>query len=84
MQTDIIVSLSGDESGCRLNKAISLYRNGYSKSKKFIFTGGATVSKTVTPSYSKKRYLLNHNIVNKDIIHIDKSIISNTMEEVFL
>ena len=83
IQSDIIVSLGDDEDGCRLNTAISLYKHGYSKSKKLTYTGRDTISKAVTPSCSKKKYLLNNDIENNDIIHIDKSIISNTMEEVF-
>ncbi len=82
VQADIIVSLGGD-SGCRIKTALSLYKNGYSKSGKFIYTHRDTIGRSVTPSLSKKEYLLNNGVQNKNIIHIDESMITNTMEEVY-
>ncbi len=83
VKADIIVSLGGNYYGCRIKEALSLYKNGYSKSGKFMYTGEDAVHKALEPSLSKKKYLLNNGVDNKDIIHIDKSIITNTMEEVF-
>jgi len=82
-QSDIIVSLGGDYSGCRLKTAITFYKNGYSKSKKFIYTGRDHITKTIESSGSRTKYLLNQHMQNKNLIHIDKSILANTMEEVF-
>ena len=83
IESDIIVSLGGDYSGCRLKTAITLYQKEYSKSKKLIYTGRDHIPETIEPSGSRIKYLRNNNIENKNIIHIDKSIIANTMEEVF-
>lgn len=83
VQSDIIVALGGDYSGCRLKKALQLYKQGYSKSAKFIYTSRDTVSKSLDKSGSRKQYLLNNGIEEKNIINIDRSMISNTMEEVF-
>lgn len=82
-KADIIVSLGGGLSGCRLKTTLLLYKNGYSKSGKFIYTGTDFLDKDVDPSLSRKEYLLNNGIKNKDIIHIGKSVIANTMEEVY-
>lgn len=82
VQADIIVSLGGD-SGCRIKTALSLYKNGFSKSDKIIYTGRGNIRKGLEPSLSIKKYLLNNGVQNKNIIHIDKSIIANTMEEVY-
>lgn len=83
VQSDIIVALGGDFSGCRLKKALQLYKQGYSKSGKFIYTSRDTVSKSLDKSGSRRQYLLNNGIEEKNIINIDRSMISNTMEEVF-
>jgi len=83
VQSDIIVALGGDWSGCRLKKAVELYKQGYSKSAKFIYTSRDSVSKSLDKSGSRRQYLLNNGIEEKNIINIDRSMISNTMEEVF-
>ncbi len=79
---DIIVSLGGD-SGGRIKTALSLYKEGYSKSGKFIYTNRDSIGKWVTPTLSKKVYLQNNGIASGDIIYIDRSIIINTMEEIY-
>lgn len=78
-KADIIVALGGDESGCRLKTALSLYQDGISKSGKFIYTGENSFS----PAMSRKEYLISNGIKPKDIVHVDETIIFNTMEEVF-
>ncbi len=82
MQSDIIVALGGDYSGCRLKKALELYKEGYSASKKFIYTSRDSVSKSLDSSGSRRIYLLKHGIKAENIINVDRSMISNTMEEV--
>lgn len=81
VQADIIVSLGGDYSGCRLKKALELYKNGYSKSAKLIYTGRDSVSKSVEESGSRRQYLLHNGVAENNIVNIDRSMISNTMEE---
>ena len=82
VQADIIVSLGGDYSGCRLKKALKLYKNGYSKSVKLIYTSRDSVSKSLEESGSRRQYLLNNGVAENNIVNIDRSMISNTMEEV--
>ncbi len=80
---DIIVSLGGD-SGSRIKKALQLYKQGYSKSHKIIYTGRDQISNQLDhPLYSTKQYLINNDVSENDIIHIDMSMIKNTMEEIF-
>jgi len=81
-QADIIVSLGGDYSGCRLKKAISIYKDGISQSRVFIYTGTDTAGKSFENVNSRKQYLLNQNIEEKNIVHVSKKLIRNTMEEV--
>ena len=81
-QADIIVSLGGDYFGCRLKTAVELYKKGYSKSGKFIYTGRDTVSHSLEESLSRKQYILKNGVNEKKIIHVNKGIIDNTMEEV--
>lgn len=78
-KADIIVSLGGDYSGCRLKKALSLYEEGLSKSGEFIYTG---VDKLGLVS-SRKQFLIDNKVDKKKIIHINKKLITNTMEEIF-
>ena len=81
-QADIIVSLGGDYSGCRLKKAVSIYKDGISKSRIFIYTGTDTTESSFEDVSSRKQYLLNQNIKKENIVHISKKLITNTMEEV--
>lgn len=84
VQSDIIVSLGGDERGSRIQTALSLYKNGFSKSEKILYTSqDAITNKEISPTLSKKTYLLNKGVQNKNIIHINETIVKNTMEEVF-
>ena len=82
-KADIIVSLGGDYMGCRMKTALSLYKNGYSKSEKLIYTHKDTINGAFTPFLSIKEYLLSNSVKNKNIVHIDESIVTNTMEEVY-
>ncbi len=82
VKSDVIVSLGGP-SGIRLQKALVLYKEGYSRSNKIIYTGSDHINKAYSQSLSKYKYLLKNNIKKENIIHIDGSIISNTMEELF-
>jgi hypothetical protein len=80
VNADIIVSLGGimDSSDFRLKRALKLYKNGFSRSGKIIFTGG------IKKYYYKVWgiYLENNGIPKQDVIYIDQSIAYNTMEEV--
>jgi len=80
-KADIIVSLGGGMSGDRLKKAISLYKEGFSKSKIFIYTGTDSAEGNFQEFNSRKQYLLSQNIKSKNIFHVDKNMITNTMEE---
>ena len=80
-KADIIVALGGGESGERLKKAISLYKKGLSKSKIFIYTGTDNTNNNFQEFNSRKQYILNQNIQNENIFHVDKKMITNTMEE---
>jgi len=79
---DIIVSLGGDYSGCRLKKAVSIYKNGISKSGIFIYTGTDVLESSLKDVSSRKQYLLNQNIKKENIVYVSKKLITNTMEEV--
>ena len=81
-QADIIVALGGDYSGCRLKKAVSIYKDGISKSRIFIYTGTDTAESSFKNVSSRKQYLLNQNIKKENIVHVSKKLITNTMEEV--
>jgi len=78
-KADIIVSLGGDFSACRLKKALTLYQENFSESGEFIYTGDDYLNHNLT----RKEFLLNSGIDKEKIIHISKDLISNTMEEVF-
>jgi len=83
IQSDIIVSLGGDASGCRIQKALSLYKEGFSKSGKFIYTDIDYIDVTFSPTHSRKEYLELNGIPRQKIINVDETMIYNTMEEVF-
>lgn len=80
-KADIIVSLGGDQRGYRIKKALSLYKKGISNSKILIYTGPNDTHSSFNKSRSKKQYLLNQNLKNKNIFHIRE--VANTMEEIF-
>ncbi len=83
VKADIIVSFGGD-SGSRIKRSLQLYKEGYSRSHKIIYTGGDQASsKPSSPFYSIKQYLLSNGLNEDDIVHIDFSMIRNTMEEIF-
>ncbi len=81
-KADIIVSLGG-ASGCRMKTALDLYKEGFSNSSKFIYTGKDSIGKSYSEKNSRKDYLLKNGVKEKNIIHINRSMITNTMEEVF-
>lgn len=80
--SDVIVALGGDYSGCRLKEALKLYKKGYSKSGKILYTSRDSVSKSLDKSGSRREYLLHNGISEKDIVHIRREMVFNTMEEV--
>ena len=80
-KTDIIVALGGGTSGDRLKKAISLYKKGFSKSNIFIYTGTDNTQGNFEEFNSRKQYLLSQNIKSENIFHVNKKMITNTMEE---
>ncbi len=82
VKSDIIVSLGGDYSGCRIREALHLYKQGFSISGKFMYTSRDSVSSSIDKSESRKQYLLNNEVRAKDIVHVRKEMVFNTMEEV--
>ncbi len=78
VNADIIVSLGGGLGDLRQKKTLNLYKDGFSKSGKIIYTGGIKKYYRIWGVY-----LENNGILKQDIIHIDKSIAYNTMEEIF-
>ena len=83
VRSDLIVSLGGDEGGSRLKKTLQLYKEGFSASGKLLYTGTDALSSACSLSQSRKAFLLEEGIAEKAIVHIDQTLISNTMEEVF-
>ncbi len=83
LKADIIVSLGGDENGCRIKKALALYKEGDSLSGTFMYTGKDTIGLSFSPIRSRRDYLEKHGIPKQKIIHVDTTVITNTMEEVF-
>jgi hypothetical protein len=82
VQSDIIVALGGDFSGCRLKEALKLYKQGYSRSGKILYTSTDSVNKSLDKSGSRKQFLLNNGVAEKDIVHVRREMVFNTMEEV--
>ena len=84
IESDIIVALGGDDySGCRLKKAVSMYKEGFSKSKIFIYTGLDSLKTNFKELNNKKNYLLKENIKKENIFYISSKVAKNTMEEIF-
>jgi hypothetical protein len=77
IKADIIVSLGGGSSNFRIKKALELYKKGFSRSKKIIYTGGIKEYYKTWGDYLEK-----NGIPKQNIIYIDRSIAYNTMEEV--
>lgn len=81
---DVIVALGGDESGCRLQKALQYYQEGNSLSRKFLYTYVDMLSnRAMSKSGSRRIYLEENGVIPTDIVHIDENVVYNTMEEVF-
>jgi hypothetical protein len=83
LKSDIIVSLGGDEEGCRLKKALNLYKEGFSTSGKFIYTFIDDINLSDSPIHSRRDYLEQNGVPQEKIVHVDETMIENTMEEVF-
>ncbi len=82
VKADLIVSLGGD-SGCRLQKAKELFQAHYASSHRLLYTGDDVISGRLDMSQSKRRYLLAQGVSGEHILHVDQSVITNTMEELF-
>jgi len=83
VQADLIVSLGGDTHGCRLTKALELYKAGFSKSKKIIYTSTDFIYNKSLATRSRKAYLQNEGVEAENIVNVDASLVTNTMEELF-
>ncbi len=82
VKADIIVSFGGGF-GSRIKKSLQLYKEGYSRSHKIMYTGTNQASpKPDSPFHNIRQYLLDNDVQEDDIIHIGFPIISNTMEEI--
>jgi len=80
-KSDLIVVLGGGKDA-RIKKGLKLYQLGYSKSKKILFTG-SDLCDVVLPIIYRKQYLVSHGVKESNIIQIDETQITNTMEELF-
>ena len=76
-EADIIVVLGGGQD-TRIRKGLKLYKKGFSKSHKIIFTGSNKYD-MVLPVFYRFEYLMKNGVKKSDIIHIAK--VSNTVEE---
>jgi len=79
VRSDIIVAFGGDYSGCRLKEAMKFYKEGYSKSRKILYTSRDSVSRSLDKSGSRKQYLLTNGVPEKDIVHIRRELVFNKM-----
>ncbi len=82
IKSDIIVSLGGGD-GCRIKKTLSLYQDGYSTSKKFLYTGREIVTPSLPSRFSKSEYLLQNGVKKENIVFVKRGVIVNTVEELF-
>jgi len=78
-KTDVIVYLGGGGYE-RMGKALELYKLGYSKTDKLIFTSSLTFYIDKKTVIDKKVYFTEHGILEHNLIHAKK--VKNTMEEV--
>lgn len=80
-KADIIVYLGGGWAE-RLKKSLELYKFGYSKTNKIIFTGSliGRLSEKDLNGFYKKKYLIKHGIPEQNIIYAENT--KNTMGEV--
>jgi uncharacterized SAM-binding protein YcdF (DUF218 family) len=78
-KSDIIVVLGGGKDA-RIKKGLILYKQNYSKSNKIIFTGSNKYD-MVLPIFYRYDYLVKNGVKSSNIIHIDETVISNTMDE---
>jgi len=79
-KSDIIVVLGGGKDS-RIKKGLELYKMNFSISKKIIFTG-VDLHQDSTMIFHRYSYLVNNGVKSNDIIQIDETLVSNTMEEV--
>ncbi len=80
-KADIIVCLGGGYSE-RLEKSLQLYKLGYSKANKIIFTGPlmGRQSKEDLDEFDKMKYFKEHGVPEKNIVYAKNT--RNTMQEV--
>ena len=78
-KTDVIVYLGGGGPE-RMEKTLELYKLGYSKTGKVIFTSSPTLHIDKKTVIDKKVYFSEHGIPEHNIVHAKKT--KNTMEEV--
>ncbi len=80
--SDIIVSLGGGD-GSRIKKALALYKQGYSTSGKFIYTGYEIVNPALVSRFNKRQFLIQNGIAKNKIVTIADDLIFNTAEELY-
>jgi uncharacterized SAM-binding protein YcdF (DUF218 family) len=79
-ESDIIVVLGGGKD-IRIKKGLELYKKNYSLSRKIIFTSDNLYHDSSMIFY-RYEYLVKNGVKEDDIIHIDQTRVSNTMEEI--
>ena len=79
-ESDIIVVLGGGKD-TRIIKGLELYKKNYSSSKKIIFTG-TNLHHDSSIIFYRYEYLVKNGVKENDIIHIDQTQVSNTMDEI--
>lgn len=78
--SDIIVILGGGKD-TRIKKGLELYKRNTLLSKKIIFTGG-NLHHDSSMIFYRYEYLVENGVKQNDIMHIDQTKVSNTMEEI--
>lgn len=79
-ESDIIVVLGGGKDS-RIKKGLELYKKNYSLSRKIIFTSD-NLHHDSSMIFYRYEYLVKNEVKQEDIIHIDQTKVSNTMEEI--
>lgn len=83
-KSDFIASLGGGD-GRRIEEALRLYQQGYSKSGKLLYTGRDIVNPALKQPerFSKHAFLASHGLKEDQIIYVPRGVITNTAEELF-